>query len=239
MFKDYPLPDSVNKYYQHGAGFLYINGTNNIALLILFASCFFFSGIICTEYGGKTGLIVLPKINEYLLLIGKYLGAFTLLTGVITIYYIALLIGGAYFYDGMFSSQLLVSYAIAVLFALAISSFVTLFSSFLKREKATIIFSLLILLFGFSLTDLFVQMLNNGRIEPVYSIMYQSNLIEYSTLKKLPNPRCEVIEFITGNEIISTRLWITPTFEGAIIVLILYTILFLTLAAWIFNRRQL
>ncbi len=238
VFGDYPLPDTINEYYQSANGSIYINDINNTGLVILFASCFFFSGIICTEYGGKTGLIVLPKINRYILLIGKYLGAFTHLIGVIAIYYIAVLIGGAYFYDGI-SLQLFVSFGVAVLFALAISSFVTLFSSFTKRENMTIIYTLLILIFAFTITDLFVQALSNGKIEPIYSLMYPSNLIEYSTLKKLPNPRYEDVEYLDGSEIYSTRFWITPTFEMGIIVLVLYTVLFLSLAAWIFKRRQL
>ena len=62
--------------------YFYQSGLNTFYLIIIFAVCFFFSGIICSEFRDKTGIIIFPKINKYKLIIGKYLGNLTLVTGI-------------------------------------------------------------------------------------------------------------------------------------------------------------
>lgn len=237
--QEYKLPDNINIYFQECLGFLNINGVSFIALFILLASCFFFSNIISTEYGEKTGYIIFPKIRRYQLFLGKYFGALTLVSGILALYYFLLVLGGYYFYGIVLDFHIFISYGYAILFALSVSSYVTFFSSFMKRETMTIIFSFILLLFGFTLTDLFISLVTHGEFEPIYSLAYLSNLIEYSVLKELPNPRYEELIFISGNEVISTKFWLTPTFETAIIALLIYTFLFISLALLNFKRRQL
>ncbi|TFF95454.1 MAG: ABC transporter permease [Promethearchaeota archaeon] len=237
-FDDYELPQTLNLYYQRGIGFLYVNNVNNTALLILFACCFFFGGIICAEYGDKTGFILFPKINKYKLLLGKYIARFTLVILIIAVYYFSLIIGGIYFY-WEFNGQILLSLAIAILFILAISAYVTLFSSLTKKENITIVFSIMTLLFGFTIGDLIVQVSTNGEIEPIYSLMYQSNLIEYSVLEDLPHPRYEILHMFTGSEIVDLKIWLTPSYPVAICILLLYTAMLLIFASLIFKRKQL
>ena len=74
LFPTYQMPSTQADFYQ--------GGLSN-SLLIIIAVCLFFSGIICSEFKDKTGIIVFPKINKYKLITGKYLGNLTLVIGIL------------------------------------------------------------------------------------------------------------------------------------------------------------
>ncbi|MHA1293664.1 MAG: hypothetical protein ACTSQJ_13480 [Promethearchaeota archaeon] len=226
VFPEYSLPDNQTEYFASGLSLL--------SLIILFASCFFFAGIICTEFSEKTGYVVFPKINKYKLIIGKYFGNLTLVIIFVSIFYIFLAIGGYYYYGGPINFRILRSLGFAVLYILALSSFVTLFSSFMKSENMTIVSTIIILLIVLQIVDQIIQ-LSNPDLEPLYSLNYLSKLIEYSLYEEFPNPRYEEIDF----DDFMYRIWLTPTIESGIIMLILYTIICLSLASILFKRRQL
>ncbi|MFX0073288.1 MAG: hypothetical protein ACFFAO_19585, partial [Candidatus Hermodarchaeota archaeon] len=135
------LPSTQAIFFQGGLGFM--------ILINIFSVCFFFSGIICTEFGKKTGYILFPKINKYKLITGKYLGALTFVIGVIGFYYYILVILGLYYFGGPINDRLYLSFGIACIYCIAVGSFVTLFSSFMKNVNLTIISTVLILLIAF------------------------------------------------------------------------------------------
>jgi ABC-type transport system involved in multi-copper enzyme maturation permease subunit len=74
--------------------------------------------------------------------------------------------------------------------------------------------------------------------EPIYSLNHNSDLISYILVKDFPTKledRYEEIEFRNFKR----RIWLTPTIEGAITIFLLYTVICLAVAAFIFKRRQL
>jgi len=202
------LPETQTEYLNSGLTFLSM-------FIIVFAACFFFSGIICSEYDKKTGYIIFPKINKFKLIMGKYLGNLTLIIGVVSVYYITLGLFCWYYYGVSVNLLYLASFAIAVVYLLAVSSFVTLFSSFMKTVNMTII----------STID----------FEPIYSMQFASNLISSILEQPFPNPRYNDMEIMD----FTFRMWITPTFETGITVLLIYMVSSLIVASIIFKRRQL
>lgn len=205
-----------------------------------FAACLFFSAIICSEFDKKTGYIVFPKINKYKLILGKYLGNLILVIILITSYYIILGLLGLFYYGGETSIRLFYSYLIALLYLSTLSSFVTFFSSFLKSVNGTIIITFILLLLGFLMIDQIIALIFAEKFEPLYSLAFLGNLIVNILADPFPNPRYVKVPFDPMNPDAGSMVqWLTPSIGVGITMLILFTVLFFTLAALLFKRRQL
>jgi ABC-type transport system involved in multi-copper enzyme maturation permease subunit len=229
LIPDNPLPETQADYFQSGLNFL--------ILLTIFSACFFFSGIICAEFGEKTGYITFPIINKYKLVVGKYLGGLTLNVGVIAAFYFTLGVLGIYYYGAPINYRYYYSFGIALLYLIAVSSFVTFFSSFLKSVNMTIVTALMILLIGNMIADSLVMLLVPD-FEPIYSLNHASDLISYILVKDFPTTTADRYEEVKFRGF-TRRIWLTPTIEMGITIFLLYTVICLTVAAIIFKRRQL
>ncbi len=221
------LPDTQAEFFTSGLGFY--------SLISLFIACLLFSGIICSEFNTKTGFIVFPKINKYKLIIGKYLGNLVLAFIIISAYYIFLGLLGFYYYSGPINVRFFYSYFIAILYMITLSSFVTLFSSFMKSVNMTIISTILILLIGFDIADFIVTSVGGGDFEPLYSIAYMGKLVTSILSNPFPDPR--YFEITTRFFTIGT--WLTPSIEMGITLMVVYIIAYFVIAAFLFKRRQL
>jgi len=219
-------------------------GLSFISFLTLFAACLFFSGIICSEFYDRTGFIVFPKINKYRLILGKYLGNLILVVSLVAIYYFLLCTLGVLYYGPALTIRVFYSFGFAVLYVIMLSSFVTLFSSFMKNVNLTIIITLVVLLIGFNIADSIVTLFLRDKLEPLYSLTYLGNLITSILRNPFPNPRYTEFSFggngpggLGGRFVIGT--WITPSIEAGITMFIVYIVAFFILAAYLFKRRQL
>ncbi|MFX1572888.1 MAG: ABC transporter permease [Promethearchaeota archaeon] len=220
------LPDTQSDFFRNGLGFL--------SLLILFSGCLFFAGIICEEFKTKTGNIVFPKINKYKLIVGKYLGNLVYIVIIMGIYYFMLGLLGFYYYGGPINIRIYYSFGFALLYLLAISSFVTFFSSFMRSPTITIVVTILLLLIGFNIADSIVIAVAPD-FETIYSLTYMGNLITSILINPFPDPR--YIDLNIGE--FTIRSWITPSVEMGITILLLYTFICMILASYLFKRRQL
>ncbi len=211
-------------------GIMYFN------IIAIFAVCFFFSGIICSEYKNKTGLIVLPLINKYKLIIGKYLANSILVIGIAGVHYLAMILLGYYFYGGPILNRLILSFGFVILYIFALGSIVTFFSSFMSSETPVIIAMSGLVLFGFEYIIDPVIMAIFINFEPNYSLSYLYKITrwiiypDYSTMDRY-------IEETIGN--ITFKRWFIPSIEGALIFLLLYSIIFFILASILFKKREL
>ncbi|MFX1500155.1 MAG: ABC transporter permease [Promethearchaeota archaeon] len=227
------LPDSQLDFFKSGLGF--------ILYLIFLSVCLFFSGIICSEFDKKTGFIIFPKINKYKLILGKYFGNLISVITIITIYYLLLALLGFYYYGGPINALLFSSYGIAILYVIALSSFVTFFSSFMRSVVVTIIVTFIILLMGFSLADQIVVLVFKDKFEPLYSLQHLGLLIIGILNNPFPDPRYVEYTFSGGpfGGEFTIGQWITPSIEMGITLLFVYIIGFFILASILFKRRQL
>ncbi|MFW9828523.1 MAG: hypothetical protein ACFFEY_13110 [Candidatus Thorarchaeota archaeon] len=236
LIPSYLLPDTQAEFFSNSLQF--------ISFITLFAACLFFSGIICSEFNKKTGFIVFPKINKYKLIIGKYLGNLTLVVIIITIYYFILGILGFFYYGGPINIRIFYSYGIAILYVIALSSFVSFFSSFMRSVNLTIISTLIILLIGFNIADQIVTLIFADNFEPLYSLAYLGSLITGILEFPFPDPRYSEFSFsgmgpggIGGD--FTFGQWITPSIEVGITLLLVFIVVYFALAAYLFKRRQL
>jgi len=218
-------------------------GLGFISFLTLIAACLFFSGIICSEFNKRTGFIVFPKINKYKLILGKYFGNLILVVFIVVVFYFILGLIGFLYYGGPIIIRIFSSFGFAVLYVLALSSFVTLFSSFMKNVNITIIITMVILLMGFNLADQIINMIYADAFEPLYSLAYLGNLISSVLQNPFPDPR--YVDFsipgmgggMGGN--FSFGSWATPSIFMGTTLLLVYIVACFLLAAILFKRRQL
>ncbi len=221
------------------------SGLQFISFLTLFAACLFFSGIICSEFDKKTGFIVFPKINKYKLILGKYIGNLVLVISIVSIYYFILGLLGFFYYGGPINIRLFHSYGIAILYVIALSSFVTFFSSFMRSVNLTIISTLVLLLIGFNIADQIVTIIFADAFEPLYSLAYLGSLISEILSNPFPNPRFVEFSFSGGGGPFGPGgdftfgQWVTPTIGMGITLLLINIVVFFILAAYLFKRRQL
>lgn len=236
LFPDYLLPNTQAEFFSDGLTF--------ISFITLFAACLFFSGIICSEFNKRTGFIVFPKINKYKLIVGKYLGNLILVVFIVSIYYFILGLFGFLYYGGPINIRIFNSFGFAVLYVVALSSFVTLFSAFMKNVNITIIITLVILLMGFNIADQIITLIFADAFEPLYSLAYLGNLITSVLENPFPNPR--YVEFSFGGMgpggmggDFSFGTWVTPSIFMGTTLLLVYIFACFVLAALLFKRRQL
>jgi ABC-2 type transport system permease protein len=237
LFPEYPLSSTQAEFFSGGLTF--------ISFITLFAACLFFSGIICSEFNKKTGFIVFPKINKYKLIIGKYFGNLILVVFIVAIFYFILGLFGFLYYGGPINIRIFYSFGFAVLYVIALSSFVTLFSSFMKNVNITIITTLVILLMGFNIADQIINLIFADAFEPLYSLAYLGNLITSVLLNPFPNPRYTEFSFGgmgppgMGGGDFSFGTWATPSIFMGTTLLLVYIVACFLLAALLFKRRQL
>ena len=235
LFPEYLLSDTQAEFFSGGLMF--------ISFITLFAACLFFSGIICSEFNKRTGFIVFPKINKYKLIVGKYLGNLILVVFIVAVYYFILGLFGFFYYGGPINIRIFYSFGFAILYVVALSSFVTLFSSFMKNVNITIIITLVILLMGFNIADQIVTLIFAEAFEPLYSLAYLGNLITSILLNPFPDPRYVEYSFggmgPMGGGDFSFGSWVTPSIFMGTTLLLVYIVACFLLAALLFKRRQL
>lgn len=207
--------------------YFYEYGTSYFFMIIVLTVSFFFGGSICSESKNKTGLAILPLINRYKLIIGKYFANLVLVIGITTIYYLTMALFAYNFYGGPLLNTLLHSFGFAVLYALALGSIATFLSSFLPSKTPVIIIMVgYILIWDLIISSLILGV--SGEIEPLYSLSYIFEIIKYILYP----------DFSTMDRRTIDGRWLFPSIEGTLILISLYIVLFFILATLLFKRRE-
>lgn len=228
LIPDYPLPETQNAYFQEGLQFFII--------IILIAACLFFSGIICSEYGNRTGYIVFPIIKKQKVFIGKFIGGLIYLYLIIGVFYLTLGLAGLAFY-GELIDLYFISLSFALICCLAICCFISLMSSVLKNTTISIVVSITILLVGDRIFSTLISLVAPD-FEPLFSLNYASNILIY------------VFEddFLLGVMVrfreqyrmgFETIVWLTPSLEAGLAIFISYMGISLVPTFLFLKRRQL
>lgn len=209
------------------ADYLHDSMFNYIFLIIIYIGAFF-SGIICSEYKEKTGLIFIPVQKKSNLLAGKFIANYILILGMGTIYYGFMGIFNYYFYADVLPT-LFISYTFLALFLLALASLSTFISSFMPSALSVVLIIMGLLLVSLFLVDPFLRSLSI-HIEPIYSITYFFNLVVYALYPNFMS--------IQRYNSLSNR-WLFPSPFLSLIEFIIITVIFLILSYVIFKRREL
>ena len=212
------------------ATYLY-NSTSFYVFIVILSIGIFFSSLICSEYQRKTGLTTFPLINKTKLIIGKYIANYILVIGIAVIYFSFMGIFSYYFYGGPILYTIFISFSFLALYLLALASFTTFFSSFMRSTLPVFAIITGYLLLGGLVLDPVLRSLG-ANLEPLYSLSYLYYIVQYTLYPNFSSIE-RFDEFGIGN------IWMFPSAEGAIIMLTIYAIVFFLLAYLIFRRRQL
>jgi ABC-2 type transport system permease protein len=157
-----------------------------VTIVIIFSGIIFGGDAIAGEFQNKTGyfLMGLP-VRRGSVYVGKFLAAYTASLVAVLFYLAILLANGAYYLGGgALSVALVQSFAIALLYMLALLGAVFLFSSMFKNSLYAVLVVAVLFLFGFTIIEDLIAGL--VKIEPWFIITYAQNVITYPFLATIP-----------------------------------------------------
>ncbi len=203
------------------------------AFLILFAGIIFGGDAIAGEFQNKTGyfLMGLP-LRRVTVYAGKYLAVLLASIVSILLYLVVVLANGvAYFGWSAFSDpgQLLASFALALLYLLALMGFVFLFSSLFKTSLYAVLVVAVLFLIGFSILQSVIVSLT--ATEPWYLLSYVSGVISYP-LTGVP----EHVAHVRAAGVLATVY--SPTYAEGIGVMLGYFFLTTIGGLFLFEREE-
>ncbi len=207
------------------------------SFLILITAILFGGSIVVEDFEKQTGNLLFPKIERSRLLVGRYIARFTLASISLTIYYaeIALL---TYINYETVPAVMWESLGWAIFYLHLVLSFVVLMSAALNRIATAQVASLLFLLMVFNILTS-ILMYTESTIEPLFILTYFSNII--TAWFDMPVDRFSDMSPMGPGGAFSDRVfrnWITPSAEGMIIGVIIYSAILLVSAFLIYRRKQ-
>jgi ABC-2 type transport system permease protein len=205
-------------------------------VVIIFAGIIFGGDAIAGEFQNRTGyfLMGLP-IRRASVYVGKFLAALGA-SVVAMVVYLAILVanGAVYLGVGFFPVALLESFAIALLYLLALLGSVFLFSSMFKNSLYAVLVVAILFLFGFTLLeDLVVALV---KIEPWFIIDYARVTITYPFLSTLPPHIQTVVTKTPRGSITSTNY--NPTYPEGLAIMAGYFIVTAIVGLFFFEREE-
>ncbi len=144
--------------------------------IVIFSVALFGGDAISGEFQNRTGYFILPlPITRSSIYIGKWLAALVASTIIISIFASLMLANGIYFFGMSGLSELFQSILFAWVYIVAALSLVFVFSSLFKNGSFSILMSIILLLFVFTVIDGVLSAVSG--IEPWFSINYAAGII--------------------------------------------------------------
>ena len=232
-FQDVPLPDESIDYFVNYFQFIF-------GFLVVLTAAGFAGSIIAEDFQKQTGNLLFPKISKSRLFIGRIMARFLMNATCIIFYYI--LVSSITFikYGEIPIAGILASLIWALFYTFALFSMVTFMSSIMRSTSASIIVSVFLYLLVFTMIQQIMNYLAGG-VEPWFLLSYYENIITY--IVNMPDPRYREVTLGIGpgmgsGEGITFSQWVTPDVPTAFFGILIYSVLFLTLAYIRYNKRQ-
>ncbi len=203
----------------------------SIDSLVLISATSYGGSIIVTDFEKLTGNILFPKISRERLFVGRFLANYLMNAFVILFYYILIAFIVFIKYLGI-PKILWTSLGWALLYILLILSFTILFSSFMKSTAGAVVLSLLINMIVFPIIQSILSVFST--VEPLFILPYYATIIT-GCFNMPEGDRFQTIPIMEGLDI---TLWITPSFQAALIGTTIFSFVFLFSAYLIFRNRQ-
>jgi ABC-2 type transport system permease protein len=214
----------------------YSNWWGMSATFIIVLSAIFFGGdAISGEFQNKTGYFLTGNpIRRSSIYIGKYLAAFIGSFIILTVFAVITIGNGAYYFGSAgLPYQFFESFLLSVLYILAALGLTFFFSSLFKSSTVSIITTVILLLFVFSLVDTLVATL--AGIEPFFMLTYGAQVIS----NVLSNPYPPAISTTTAGP--NSHFTITTYNAGlaeGIIIMLVYFVVCSVAGLMVFERKE-
>jgi ABC-type transport system involved in multi-copper enzyme maturation permease subunit len=212
-----------------------------IGFIIMIIAITFGASIIVEDFEKQTGNLLFPKIEKGRLLVGRYITRYIYGCLSIMVFYLEVGILTYIKYETI-PVKIWGSLGWAMVYLHLVLSFVVLMSALLNRIATATVMSILSLLIIFNLVTT-ILMVTESTVEPFFIVTYYSNII--TSWFNMPETRYR--EIIPGrggggDGPISDRVfrqWVTPSAEGMIIGVVIYSAILLIGAYIIYRIKQM
>ena len=148
-------------------------------------TAFFGGDAISGEFQNKTGYFLVPNpIRRSAVYVGKWIAALAASSIILAIFALIIVGNGVYYFGATIPTDFLQSVLFAWVYLVAALSLAFAFSSLFKSSSISILMSVILLLFVFSVIDLVSSSVIG--IEPWYSITYGAGIV--SSILTVPYP---------------------------------------------------
>ena len=208
---------------------------NSITFIIILSAIFFGGDSISGEFQNKTGFFIASRpIRRSSIYTGKWIASFIASFLIIIIFLAITIANGVYYFGVGIPYQLWESLAFSILYLAAVLGFAFFFSSLFKSSAYSIIVTVILFLFAFTLIQFIVSSLVG--IEPWFIITYASGII--SNIFTVPFPP-HIVTTVTNfhGRIIKTTTYNATISEG-LIIMAGYFIISTLLGLFVFEKRE-
>ncbi len=207
-----------------------------ITFVIILSGIFFGGDAISGEFQNKTGYFGIPNpIRRSSIYVGKWLSAFLAATAILVVFTVITIVNGVYYFG---SSGVPYQFVWSLLFAwfylAAVMGLTFFFSSLFKSSSISILVTVILLLFGFTLIQTLVSDLVG--IEPWFVLTYGAGIIG-NILNATYPPSSVVTTSIFGHRTITTTTFYASVPQGLVIIG-LYFIITAILGLILFERKE-
>jgi ABC-2 type transport system permease protein len=202
-------------------------------ILIIIGSTLFAGDSLVSEFQQRTGYLLFPNpVKKRVLFVGKFAASAGVMFSALAVFYsIVTIIVVAI--DGSISSLMAASFGLALLFAVAALAIGYLISSFMKGSTGALILTFALLLMILPIVDTVATL---SKAKPDFSLTFSSGVIGYIMETPYPTDFVQNIDF--GGRTFEFLNYY-PDVSLSIIVALAYSALAITLAIWLFDRREM
>ncbi|MGD0405981.1 MAG: ABC transporter permease [Candidatus Bathyarchaeia archaeon] len=207
-----------------------------VTFVIILSGIFFGGDAISGEFQNKTGYFGIPNpIRRSSIYIGKWLSAFLAATAILVVFTVITIANGVYYFGSAgVPYQFVWSLLFAWFYLAAVMGFTFFFSSLFKSSSISILATVILLLFGFTLIQTLVSGLVG--IEPWFVLTYGAGIV--GNVLTSPYP----LHQITTTETFRNQTITTTTFHATIpeglAIIGLYFIVTTILGLLLFERKE-
>jgi ABC-2 type transport system permease protein len=214
----------------------YDAGWGSFASFVVILSTAFFGGdAISGEFQNKTGYFLVPNpIRRSAIYVGKWLAALAASTLILVIFTAIMIANGAYYFGPTLPSQFLQSLLFAWIYLVAALSLAFAFSSLFKSSSISILMSVILLLFVFSVIDTVSSSVVG--VEPQFSITYGAGIVT-NVLNATYPMHIQTTHFGNPQRGFTLTTYYATIPEGLAILLV-YFVVTAVVGLWLFERKE-
>jgi ABC-2 type transport system permease protein len=212
---------------------LYSGWWSLVTTFVIVLSGIFFGGdAISGEFHNKTGYFIAPNpIRRSSIYIGKWLSAFSASSLILALSAVIVILNQIYYFGWTFPYQFGEALIFSWIYLAAVLGFTFFFSSLFKSSSTSILVSVILLLFGFSIIETLVSTF--AKTEPWFLLSYGSGIIG----NILTTPYPQHVSTISAGPRFSLTSYAATVPEG-LAILFAYFIITAILGLLLFERKE-
>jgi ABC-2 type transport system permease protein len=204
-------------------------------LLVVFCAVFFGGDAISGEFQNKTGYFLIGKpIRRSSIYVGKWIAAFVASLLIFAVFTVVTLANGIAYFGFNIPGLFVESFGLTILYLVAALGFTFFFSSLFKTSSMSIMVTVILLLFGFTLIDTLLT--NLAHVEPWFSLAYGSTII--ANVMTVPYPAhitSTAVQAAAGSPLFTS---FSATILEGIAIMVIYFIVTAVGGLALFERKE-